>query len=153
MNNKDKVLVGKFGSPIGLNGGIKVNIMTSTFEVFKKLKIYTNFEETIYWNFSKITFLQSVSFIFGQNEPKRAKIEKATLEKSCFTKSLIFFYCISYSKRKITKFSNFKNRSRPPRKIQYGALKTFNYLFNTRRVITINEFVFLKLKFFLVSKS
>ena len=56
MNNKDKILVGKFGSPIGLNGGIKVNIMTSTFEVFKKLKIYTNFEETIYWNFSKITF-------------------------------------------------------------------------------------------------
>ena len=48
-------------------------------------------------------------FNFGQNEPKRAKIEKATLEKSCFTKSLVFFHCISYSKRKITKFSNFKN--------------------------------------------
>ena len=59
--------------------------------------------------FSKTTFLQSGFFNFGQNEPKRAKILKATLEKICFTKSLFFFHCSLYTKRKITKFLNFKN--------------------------------------------
>ncbi|MDC3131965.1 ribosome maturation factor RimM [Pelagibacteraceae bacterium] len=52
----DKILVGKFGSPVGLNGEIKVIMMTSTFEVFKNLKHYINFDETIKWNFSTISF-------------------------------------------------------------------------------------------------
>ncbi len=56
MSNKEKILVGQFGSPVGLSGKIKINIMTSTFEVFKKLKKYTNFDESIIWNFKKITF-------------------------------------------------------------------------------------------------
>ena len=56
MSNKDKILVGEFGSPIGLNGEIKVNIMTSSFEVFKKLKNYSNFDGTISWNFVNLTF-------------------------------------------------------------------------------------------------
>ena len=55
MSNKDKVLVGQFGAPIGLNGEIKVNIMTSTFEVFKNLDSYYNFDRSIYWNFKNIT--------------------------------------------------------------------------------------------------
>ena len=32
-----------------------------------------------------------------------------TLEKSCFTKSVVFFHSISHSKRKTTIFSTFKN--------------------------------------------
>ena len=56
MINKDKVLVGQFGAPVGLNGEIKINIMTSTFEVFKKLNDYSNFEGTIIWNFKNIIF-------------------------------------------------------------------------------------------------
>ena len=52
----DKTLVGEFGSPVGLNGEIKVIMMTSTFEVFKNLKHYINFDETIKWKFSKINF-------------------------------------------------------------------------------------------------
>ena len=55
MNNKNKVLVGQFGSPVGLNGEIKVNVMTSTFEVFKKLNNYSNFDGSIIWNFRNIT--------------------------------------------------------------------------------------------------
>ncbi len=55
MSNKDSVLVGRFGAPVGLNGKIKVIIMTSTFEVFKNLKNYTNVDGTIIWNFSNIT--------------------------------------------------------------------------------------------------
>ena len=56
MSNKDKVLVGQFGSPVGLKGEIKVNIMTSSYEVFKKLNSYSNFDGSIIWNFSNITF-------------------------------------------------------------------------------------------------
>ena len=56
MSNKDKVLVGQFGAPVGLAGEIKVNIMTSTFEVFKKLQNYSNFDGSIIWNFTKISF-------------------------------------------------------------------------------------------------
>ena len=56
MSNKDKVLVGQFGSPVGLKGEIKVNIMTSSYEVFKKLNSYSNFDGSIIWNFTNITF-------------------------------------------------------------------------------------------------
>ena len=56
MNNKDKILVGQFSSPIGLRGEIKVNFMTSTFEIFKKLNIYFNYDETVKWNFKTISF-------------------------------------------------------------------------------------------------
>ncbi len=55
MSNKDKVLVGQFSSPIGLRGELKVNIMTTTFDVFKKLQNYTNFDGTVIWKFKKIT--------------------------------------------------------------------------------------------------
>ena len=56
MSNKDIVLVGRFGAPVGLNGEIKVGIMTTTFEVFKKLNNYSNFDGSIVWNFRNITF-------------------------------------------------------------------------------------------------
>ena len=56
MSNKDIVLVGQFGSPIGLNGEIKVNMMTTSFEVFKNLKNYYNSDGTIKWNFKKILY-------------------------------------------------------------------------------------------------
>ena len=56
MSNKDSVLVGRFGGPVGLKGKIKVITMTTTFEVFKNLKNYTNFDGSIVWHFSDITF-------------------------------------------------------------------------------------------------
>tara|TARA_B000000437_G_C11545097_1_gene264814 strand:+ start:67 stop:573 length:507 start_codon:yes stop_codon:yes gene_type:complete len=56
LSNKDIVLVGQFGSPIGLNGEIKVNMMTTSFEVFKNLKNYYNSDGTIKWNFKKILY-------------------------------------------------------------------------------------------------
>ena len=55
MSNKDKVLVGEFAAPIGLKGKIKINIMTSTFEVFKKLNNYTNIDGSVVWNFKNVT--------------------------------------------------------------------------------------------------
>tara|TARA_B100002052_G_scaffold258638_1_gene250717 strand:- start:717 stop:1223 length:507 start_codon:yes stop_codon:yes gene_type:complete len=55
LSKENKILVGQFSSPVGLNGEIKVNIMTTTFEVFKKLKKYTNFDGSTEWNIDKIT--------------------------------------------------------------------------------------------------
>ena len=55
MSNEDKILVGQFSSPVGLKGEIKVNIMTTTFEVFKKLQTYSNFDDSIKWNFERIS--------------------------------------------------------------------------------------------------
>ena len=54
MINKDKIIVGQFGPPVGLQGEIKVNIMTTTFETFKNLKHYTNSDGSIVWEFKKI---------------------------------------------------------------------------------------------------
>ncbi len=56
MSNKDIILVGQFGSPVGLKGEIKVNMMTTSFEVFKNLKNYYNFDGKVAWNFKKILF-------------------------------------------------------------------------------------------------
>ena len=56
MNNKNIILVGQFGSPVGLKGEIKINMMTSSFEVFKNLKNYYNFDGTVAWNFKNILF-------------------------------------------------------------------------------------------------
>tara|TARA_A100001011_G_scaffold338269_1_gene368985 strand:- start:3001 stop:3507 length:507 start_codon:yes stop_codon:yes gene_type:complete len=67
LSNKDKVLVGKFATPVGLNGEIKVNIMTSTFEVFKKLKSYSNYDGSIIWNFKKISFKGSKCVVHIEN--------------------------------------------------------------------------------------
>jgi len=42
LSNKDIILVGQFGSPVGLKGEVKVNMMTTSFEVFKK-NFYNSF--------------------------------------------------------------------------------------------------------------
>ena len=54
MSNKDIILVGQFGSPLGLKGEIKVNMMTTSFEVFKNLKNYYNFDGSVAWNFKNM---------------------------------------------------------------------------------------------------
>ncbi len=56
MSNKDIIPVGQFGAPVGLKGEIKVNLMTTSFEVFKNLKYYYNFDGTVSWNFTNILF-------------------------------------------------------------------------------------------------
>ena len=103
MSNKDSVLVGKFGPPVGLNGGIKVSIMTSTFEVFKKLNNYSNFDGSIIWNFNKIAFkgnkcvahldncfsLEDASKLKGQNIYSRKKNLPAVGANEYFISDLI----------------------------------------------------------------
>ncbi len=76
MSNKNKILVGQFSEPVGLIGGIKINIMTSTFEVFKSLKKYSNFDESIVWNFRKITFKSNKCIAHLENFSSRDDVSK-----------------------------------------------------------------------------
>ena len=67
MSNKNLVLVGRFGAPVGLKGKIKVITMTTTFEVFKNLKNYTNFDGSIVWKLSNITFSGNKCSVYINN--------------------------------------------------------------------------------------
>ena len=87
MSNKDKVLVGQFGAPVGLNGEIKVNIMTSTFEVFKKLNEYSNFEGNVVWNLSNMRFkgnkcIVKIDTCFSLEDVSKFKGQKIYTSKS-----------------------------------------------------------------------
>ena len=89
MSNKDIVLVGQFGSPIGLHGEIRVNIMTSTYEVFKKLNSYTNFDGSIIWNFRNVVFKNNkcvvkVDDCFSVEDVLRLKGQKIYSNKNNF---------------------------------------------------------------------
>ncbi len=92
MSNKDNILVGQFGSPIGLKGEIKVNMMTTSFEVFKSLKNYYNFDGTIAWNFKNILFKNNkcvvqIEELFSREEVLELKGQKIFSDKKFFPKT------------------------------------------------------------------
>ena len=89
MSNEDKILVGQFSSPVGLKGEIKVNIMTTTFEVFKKLQTYSNFDGSIKWNFEKISFrgdkcVALLENCFSRDDAKKLSGQKIYSNKKYF---------------------------------------------------------------------
>ena len=54
MSKSNFVHVGTFGAAIGLKGEIKINLLTSNFEVFKSLERYYNFDQSTEWKFDFI---------------------------------------------------------------------------------------------------
>ena len=89
MSNKDSVLVGRFGAPVGLKGKIKVITMTTTIEVFKNLKNYTNFDGSIVWNFKNIIFngnkcLVHIDNCFSQEDASKFKGQNIYTSKKNF---------------------------------------------------------------------
>ena len=148
----DKILVGEFGSPLGLNGEIKIIMMTSTFEVFKNLKHYTNFNETIKWKFSKINFrsnkcvvrlenyssLEDVLKLKGQKIYSYKKYFPKIRENEYYVGDLIGCKFLIKKKNNVGKVIDIKN---------YGAgdmfeikLNNKNYLipFNKENIISID---------------
>ena len=92
MSNKDIILVGQFGSPIGLKGEIKVNMMTTSFEVFKNLKNYYNFDGTITWNFKNILFKNNKCVVqieeyYSREDVLELKGQKIFSNKNFFPKT------------------------------------------------------------------
>ena len=92
MSNKDIILVGQFGSPVGLKGEIKVNMMTTSFEVFKNLKNYYNFDGSVAWNFKNILFKNNkcvvqVEKYFSREDVLELKGQKIFSNKKFFPKT------------------------------------------------------------------
>ena len=58
MNKSNFVHVATFGAAIGLKGEIKVNLLTSTIDVFRSLDQYYNFDQSIKWSFESIVMRQ-----------------------------------------------------------------------------------------------
>ena len=92
LSNKDIILVGQFGSPLGLKGEIKVNMMTTSFEVFKNLKNYYNFDGSVAWNFKNILFKNNkcvvqVEKYFSREDVLELKGQKIFSNKKFFPKT------------------------------------------------------------------
>ena len=54
MNKSSFVHVGTFGAAIGLKGEIKINLLTSSVDIFKSLDHYYNYDQSIEWKFDSI---------------------------------------------------------------------------------------------------
>ena len=81
---KNNIIVGIFGSAIGLKGELKVNYLTTTFEVFKSLKNYTDDTGSHQWKFKKIIFRNNKCVVHPYNCNSREEA-KQFLGKKIFT--------------------------------------------------------------------
>ena len=54
MNKSSFIHVGTFGAAIGLKGEIKINLLTSSVDIFKSLNHYYNHDQSIEWKFEFI---------------------------------------------------------------------------------------------------
>jgi len=100
LSNKDIILVGQFGSPLGLKGEIKVNMMTTSFEVFKNLKNYNNFDGSVAWNFKNISFKNNkcvvqVEKYFSREDVLELKGQKIFSNKKFFPKTKVSEFYIN----------------------------------------------------------
>ena len=63
MVQSNLIKVGVFGSPVGLKGEVKIKILTSSFDFFKKLNDYCDSEESVYWTFEKVRLKNPILII------------------------------------------------------------------------------------------
>ena len=54
MNKLKFVHVGTFGAAVGLKGEIKINLLTSSVDVFTSIDHYYNYDQSIEWTFESI---------------------------------------------------------------------------------------------------
>ena len=57
-SDQNFIHVATFGAAIGLKGEIKVNLLTSTIDVFRSLDQYYNFDQSIKWSFDSVVMRQ-----------------------------------------------------------------------------------------------
>jgi len=92
------VHVGTFGKAIGLKGEIKINLFTTTIDVFKSLDHYYNFDQSVEWSFNSIVMRQEKcvalpSHCKNRNDAEELRNQKIFSFKENFisTKSNEFF--------------------------------------------------------------
>jgi len=73
--------VGSFGSAIGLKGEIKINLLTSSIDVFKSLDLYYNLDQSIEWKFDSIVMRQNKCIAHPSHCKTRNDAEKLTNQK------------------------------------------------------------------------
>jgi len=75
------VHVGSFGTAIGLKGEIKINLLTSSIDVFKSLDLYFNLSRSIEWKFDSIVMRQNKCIAHPSHCKTRNDAEKLTNQK------------------------------------------------------------------------
>ena len=91
MNKSNFVHVGTFGASIGLKGEIKINLLTSTIDVFKSLNHYYNFDQSTKWKFDYILMRQEKCIALpahcrNRNDAEELKNKKIFSFKKYFPK-------------------------------------------------------------------
>ena len=91
MNKSNFVHVGTFGTAIGLKGEIKINLLTSSIDVFRSLDQYYNFDQSIEWRFDSIVMRQQKcvalpSHCKNRNDAEHLKNQKIFVDKEHFPK-------------------------------------------------------------------
>ena len=81
MNKLDLVHVGTFGVAVGLKGEIKINLLTSSLEVFKSLNPYYNFDRSIEWKFDSIVMRQEKCIAHPSHCKSRVDAEELKSKK------------------------------------------------------------------------
>ena len=81
MIKSNFVHVGTFGTAIGLKGEIKLNLLTSTIEVFKSLGDYYNFDQSTKWTFKSIVMRQEKCVAFPSHCKNRNDAEALKNQK------------------------------------------------------------------------
>ena len=81
MNKSNFVHVGTFGAAIGLKGEIKINLLTSTIDVFKSLDHYYNFDQSIKWQFDSIIMRQEKCVVLPSHCKNRDDAEELKNQK------------------------------------------------------------------------
>ena len=76
MSKSNFVHVGTFGAAIGLRGEIKLNLLTSTIDVFKSLDHYYNFDQSIKWSFDSIVMRQEKCVVLPSHCKNRNDAEQ-----------------------------------------------------------------------------
>ena len=89
MNKSDLVHVGTFGAAIGLKGEIKINLLTTSLEVFKSFSCLYNFDRSVEWNIDSIAMRQKkcvakLSHCKSRSEAEELKNQKIYTSKENF---------------------------------------------------------------------
>tara|TARA_B100000579_G_scaffold106783_1_gene85059 strand:- start:298 stop:804 length:507 start_codon:yes stop_codon:yes gene_type:complete len=89
LNKSNFIHVGTFGPPVGLKGEIKVNLLTSSFEFFKNLKIYYGDNFLDKYIFDNMRATNNKVIVHLENFFTRTDVEKLK-GKKIFSKSTSF---------------------------------------------------------------
>ena len=89
MSKSNIIHIATFGSAIGLKGEIKINLLTSSIDVFKSIDHYYNFDNSIEWKFNSIVLRQDKcighpSHCKSRNDAEELKNKKIFSSKDYF---------------------------------------------------------------------